>query len=244
MKHALVIRHVAFEDLGSLASALTQHKYQVNYVEAGLNNLAEIDPLTPDILVVLGGPIGVYEDHEYPFLLDEVQLLKRRLLADRPTLGICLGAQLMAVALGAKVYPGESPEIGWSEIALTPAGMRSPLAKLVKSGTNVLHWHGDTFDLPRGATHLAFTDKYQNQAFGWGRCSLGLQFHAEVTQSSLESWLIGHAHEIKGTPDLTVTTLRQATANFAPKLATQAALVWQTWLELVHSLEPQLVKSR
>jgi GMP synthase (glutamine-hydrolysing) len=244
MKNALVIRHVAFEDLGSLNPILKQQGYKVNYVEAGINNLSEIDPLTPDILVVLGGPIGVYEDEEYPFLLDEVQMLQSRLLADKPTLGICLGAQLMARSLGAKVYPGEYPEIGWSRLELTTTGQRSPLAELVKYNTNVLHWHGDTFDLPRGTTHLASTPEYENQAFAWGRCSLALQFHPEVTQSNLESWLIGHVHEIKANPDITVAGLRQAIANYAPKLEKQAALFWQAWLELVNSSEPQLIKSR
>jgi GMP synthase (glutamine-hydrolysing) len=242
MKTALVIRHVGFEDLGSLGISLAEDGYIVNYVEAGLNNLAEIDPLIPDILVVLGGPIGVYEDQEYPFLLDEIQLLQRRLQADRPTLGICLGAQLMARALGAKVYPGKYREIGWSSLGLTPAGQLSPLAKLVEFDTNVLHWHSDTFDLPKGATHLAFTPKYENQAFAWGRCSLALQFHAEVTKSSLESWFIGHAHEIHATSHITVTGLRQATANYEPKLVTQATLFWQAWLELIKSSQLELVK--
>jgi GMP synthase (glutamine-hydrolysing) len=228
MKHATVIRHVAFEDLGSLAEVLNQHNYIVRYVEAGADDLARINPST-DLLVILGGPIGAYDEKDYPFLLDELHLLERRLANDLPTLGICLGAQLMARALGAKVYPGSRKEIGWSPLDLSPAGQQTSLAHLAGDQTAVLHWHGDTFDLPAGATHLAATALYHNQAFSWQQRGLALQFHPEVTEG-LERWFIGHACEIEATPDITVTKLRADTVRYAGQLSIQAAKLWQDWL--------------
>ena len=179
-KTALAIRHVPFEDLGTLAAVLADHGYAIAYKVAGIDTLAAIDPAGPDLLIVLGGPIGAYEEDAYPFVLDELRLLERRLATDLPTLGICLGAQLMTRALGARVYPGPQKEIGWSPLTLTEAGSRSCLRCLSPERTPVLHWHGDTFDLPDGATRLASTEVCENQAFSWGSRALALQFHAEV----------------------------------------------------------------
>ena len=231
MKHAIVIRHIAFEDLGNLAEVLDRHDYALTYVEAGLDNVASIDSLTPDLVVILGGPIGAYDEQDYPFLIDELRLLETRLNADLPTLGICLGAQLMARSLGAKVYPGSEKEIGWSPIELSHEGMNSPLAHLASEHTHVLHWHGDTFDLPVGATHLASSSKYQNQAFSWGKCGLALQFHPEVTARNLERWFIGHACEIGTTSGISVAQLREDTARYAQPLELQAHKFWQAWLK-------------
>lgn len=231
MKNATVIRHLAFEDLGSLETALNQQDYTLTYVEAGLDSIGDIEPLTPDLVVILGGPIGAYDEQDYPFLVDELHLLERRLQADLPTLGICLGAQLMARALGARVYPGSDKEIGWSSLQLSPEGMHSCLTHLAAEHTNVLHWHGDTFNLPDGSTHLASSSKYQNQAFAWGKCGLALQFHPEVTARGLERWFIGHAGEISTTSGISIAQLRQDTACYAKRLELQAAKFWQAWLE-------------
>jgi GMP synthase (glutamine-hydrolysing) len=231
MKNALVIRHIAFEDLGSLAEALNQQNYALTYVEAGLDSIAHIEPLAPDLVIILGGPIGAYDEQDYPFLADELRLLESRLKADLPTLGICLGAQLMARALGARVYPGSYKEIGWSPLQLSNEGRHSSLAYLAAEYTSVLHWHGDTFDLPIGSTHLASSSKYQNQAFSWGKWGLALQFHPEVTARNLERWFIGHASEIGATSGVSVAGLREDTVRYAERLESQAAKFWQAWLE-------------
>ncbi|YAF94604.1 MAG: glutamine amidotransferase [Nodularia sp. CChRGM 3473] len=238
MKSATVIRHLAFEDLGSLELALEQKGYTVKYFEAGVDSLAAIAPLTPDLLIILGGPIGVYDEQDYPFLRDELHLLEQRLAVDLPTLGICLGAQLMARALGSKVYPGTQKEIGWSCIELSDAGKHSPLVHLATEQTPVLHWHGDTFDLPAGSTHLAATKEYQNQAFSWGKSCIGLQFHLEVTASGLERWFIGHACEIHATPGVSVESLRADTVCYAKILEQKATLIWMEWLELLQQPHP------
>ena len=117
MKSVLAIRHVAFEDLGAFAETLAQRGFAVSYANAGIDDIAAIDAVAPDLLVVLGAPIGAYEDHHYPFLSDELDLISARIDAAAPILGICLGAQLMARALGADVRPGPAKEIGWSKSA-------------------------------------------------------------------------------------------------------------------------------
>lgn len=149
MKTAIAIRHVHFEDLGSLEPLLLSAGYRVQYADSGVDRISTIDPITPDLVVVLGGPIGAYQEDSYPVLLDEVSLLTRRLDAQRPTIGICLGAQLMARALGARVYPWGKKEIGWAPVTLSSAARESALRYLGDSDTAVLHWHSDTFDLPK-----------------------------------------------------------------------------------------------
>lgn len=242
MKKAIAIRHVPFEDLGNLAGVLHHQGYAVSYIEAAAGFLDEIHPLSPDLVVVLGGPIGAYDDEDYPFFPQEIDFLQQRLAADLPTLGICLGAQLMARALGAKVYPGDQKEIGWFPIELSDRARHSPLSYLASEHTPVLHWHGDTFDLPAGAVHLASSSKYQNQAFAWGNCGLALQFHPEVTLEGLERWFIGHACEIGATPDLSVGNLRADTARYAETLGLQAAKLWQGWLSHLETSPHQMVK--
>ncbi|KIM00684.1 Glutamine amidotransferase class-I [Paramagnetospirillum magnetotacticum MS-1] len=229
MKTCVAIRHVAFEDLGSFQAPLEAAGYSIRYVEAGLDDISALEAQTVDLLVVLGGPIGAYDDGDYPFLRDELRLIEARLRAGRPVIGICLGAQVMARALGARVYPnGGVKEIGWSALDLTEAGRASPLAAL--TGTPVLHWHGDTFDLPEGATLLASTPITRHQAFSWGRAGLGLQFHVEATRIGLERWFIGHAGEIGATPGLSVAGLRAATGQYAAGLEAQAPKVLSAFL--------------
>ena len=233
MKNTVAIRHVAFEDLGSLENVLRDYEYAINYIEAAPGSLDGLDPLKPDLVVILGGPIGVYDEQNYPFLKDELRLLERRLTADLPTIGICLGAQLMARSLGAKVYPGHVKEIEWSSIKLSEVGWQSPLRYLASEYTPVLHWHGDTFELPWGATRLASNSEYENQAFKWGNNGLALQFHPEVTVGGLERWFIGHTFEISTTAGVSVTGLRQDTARYGQTLEKQAHQLWRAWLESV-----------
>lgn len=230
MKTACVIRHVAFEDLDGFAPLLNERGYSAVYHEAGRHDLSALDAHAPDLVVVLGGPIGAYDDDAYPFLRHELRLLERRLAAGRPTLGICLGAQLMARALGATVYPGPRKEMGWMPLTLTEAGRASCLRFLAPEITPVLHWHGDTFDLPPGAVRLASTEICPNQAFLHGTNALALQFHPEVTASGLERWFIGHALEIATTPGMSVARLRADTAGWAATLESQGRLCLDDWL--------------
>ncbi len=225
-RRVAAIRHLAFEDLGLLGSALAARGWTITYHEAGLDDLAT--PLRDaDLAVVLGGPIGVYEADRYPFLNDELAALKERLADRRPTLGICLGAQLMAAALGARVYPGGRKELGWGEVKLTEAGRASPLAHL--AGQPVLHWHGDTFDLPAGATRLASTDVYENQAFALGTHALALQFHVEADYRRIEQWLIGHTGELSAA-GIDIPSLRARSREIGPGLDAAAPALLDDWL--------------
>jgi len=231
MPEVLAIRHVAFEHLGALEPELIRRGYQIRYWDAGIHDVSIMKDPSPDLLVVLGGPIGAYEEDVYPFLKDELQIIDSRLKQELPILGICLGSQLMARALGAKVYPGSQKEIGWGAITLTAAGQRSCLAGLEGVGGRVLHWHGDTFDLPEGATLLASTEVAQNQAFSWGPKALGLQFHVELIPGEIERWLIGHACEIASTPDVNVPQLRSDTEHWGQPLTEAARKCLATWLD-------------
>ena len=194
MKSAVALRHLHFEDLGTLESVLRERDFEIRYLDAPRDDLASFDALTPDLVVVLGGPVGAFDEPLYPFLADELAVIRRRLAAGRPLLGICLGAQLIARALGAHVYPLGVKEIGFSPLSLSDAGHQSPLRAL--AGVPVLHWHGDQFDIPAGAVHLAQTKVGVNQAFAVGNTVLGLQFHLEADPRSIEQWLVGHASEL------------------------------------------------
>jgi len=230
LKTAAVIRHVAFEDLGILDPVLAARGIEARYFEAGVDDLDAIAPSNPGLLVVLGGPIGVYDEPLYPFLSDEIALIERRLQAGGPTLGICLGAQLIARAAGARVYPGKQKEIGFSALTLTAEGEASCLSALKSAGHQVLHWHGDTFDLPAGAKLLASTPITRNQAFSLGPNVLALQFHMEAEPKGLERWLIGHTGEIAQT-GLDVRKLRADIARQGPAVVEAGATAFNRWLD-------------
>jgi GMP synthase (glutamine-hydrolysing) len=233
MQKAIAITHLEFEDLGSLEKALDRANYAIEVVNACVTDLRAVD-LKSDLLVVLGGPIGVYEDEAYPFLNTELDLIRLRLAEKRPTLGICLGAQLIAAAAGASVHPGtQGKEIGWAPIhSGRDAALYPEFAPLLTDGLQVLHWHGDTFDLPADSHHLAGTSAYPNQAFAIGRHALGLQFHAEVTAGGLERWYVGHACELANA-GISVPKLRRESETLAPTLEDTAQRFWGDWLSLL-----------
>jgi len=226
-----VIRHVAFEDLGVLAELFAKRGWSIEYIEAPIANWGNFDPLAPDLLVVLGGPIGVYEDDLYPFLKDELAAIRKRVKADKPTLGICLGAQLIAGALGARVYPNREKEIGWSPLILSVAGYKSPVRHIGPEHTFMFHWHGDTFDLPADATLLAGTGICLHQVFSWGKNVLAFQCHPEVLGRDLEKWYVGHAVEIAATQGAHAKTLRADAKRYAGSLERQARLCFNEWLD-------------
>ena len=220
------IQHLAFEDLGAWEDVFYQLGLRVRYFEAGIDDLRKAYEYT-GLTIILGGPIGVYETEDYPFLQQEIDLLKVRLEKNLPTLGICLGAQLIAHALGAKVYAGHSKEIGWSKLSL-PATENNPLQAL--EDIEVLHWHGDTFDLPEQAELLASSNLYPNQAFRIGSNILALQFHPEVASDSLEKWLIGHTCELRKA-QINIPALRADHQRYAPALEQAASSVLMHYLE-------------
>ena len=228
-RFALAIRHVHFEDCGTLTETLRDHGFDIRYVEAGRENLRDLDVTTPDLLIGLGGPVSVYDAHRYPWITDELHLFERRIAARRPVLGICLGAQMLARVLGSRVFPGLQ-ELGWTPLLLTPEGAASVIAPLGPDSTSMLHWHGDTFDLPPKATLLASTEQVAHQIFSWERFVLAFQCHPEVRHTDIESWLIGHASEIAATSGVSVEQLRKDTHYFGPTLAECMKTACADWL--------------
>jgi len=231
----LVLSHVAFEDLGAFEPAISRRAGPVRVCEVGLENVATLDPLAPDLVVVLGGPIAAYETEDYPFLADEIAVITRRLEAARPTLGICLGAQLIARAAGTLVRSSGTKEIGFAPITLTEAGRESCLVPFANNPL-ALHWHGDTFDLPEGAVLLASTPDCTNQAFSVGPNVVGFQFHPEAGGAGFDRWLIGHAVELRAA-GIDVGELREEAELNRADLARKADAVINRWLD---GLEPRI----
>ncbi|MFZ5739883.1 MAG: glutamine amidotransferase [Pseudomonadota bacterium] len=231
-KTAVVIRHVVFEDLGYFAPVLTAAGYDIRYVDLDQTPLSAIDPDQPDLLIVLGGPVGVYEVEAYPYLLEERRILVARLTANRPTFGICLGAQQIAATLGADVAPMGHKEIGFGPLTLTDAGRRGPLRHL--DGVPVLHWHGDAFQIPAGAENLAATALCATQGFAIGRTVLGLQFHPEVeVESGIERWLTGHAAELSAA-GIDPRALRAQASTIPPEARIAAQRMFEEWLSQIN----------
>lgn len=225
---AIALRHVPFEDLGILEPLLTERDYKVCYADVGTGPL-NLDVLREaELLVVLGGPIGAGDLDQYPFLRTELAAIEYRLQNDLPTLGICLGAQLIAVASGAKVRAAKSVEIGYSPLNLADDPRDEILLPL--GDTPVLHWHGDEFLTPELGVRLAFTSTTRDQAFSIGVNTLALQFHLEAEHNSIEQWLIGHAHEIS-TNEIDPRSIRAAAAEFGAELEAKARVIFAAWLD-------------
>lgn len=226
MQNAVAIGHVAFEDAGTLGPVLAARGIHLTYLQAGVDDLSPA--LAADLVAVLGGPIGIYEIERYPFLKDELNVVEGVVKRGIPVVGICLGAQALAAVLAARVYPGPQAELGWDELILTDEGNASPLQVL--EGLRVLNWHGDTFDLPSGATRLASTPLTPNQAFAYGPKVLALQFHVELEERDMERWLIGHTLELaKNKVDL--AEMRAATARHAPATNEASRKLFNAWLD-------------
>ena len=183
---------------------------------------------------MLGGPIGIYEIDRYPFIKDELAVIEAAVKKGVPVIGICLGCQALAAVLAARVYPGKQKELGWDEMTLTAEGKASPLGAI--DGVRVLNWHGDTFDLPVGATRLASTAITPNQAFTYGPKVLALQFHVELPQRDMERWLIGHTLELATSKvDLAQDARRDRALRPAANAASQR--LFNDWLDGRQTLE-------
>jgi GMP synthase (glutamine-hydrolysing) len=227
MKTALALRHVHFEDLGALEPLLEAAGYRVKYLEAPTASWEGLTP--PDLLLLLGGPLSVNDTADYPFLLSELAFVKQSIQEGKAVLGLCLGAQLIARSLGAAVYPMAQKEVGWSPLSATQAGQAHPLRHLALKSIEVLHFHGETFELPEGATLLASTPLCERQAFSLGARVLGLQFHPEVTPQGLESWWVGHTGELASLK-LSIPELRAKSYELGPRLTGPLKAFLTEWL--------------
>ena len=187
MKHALIIRHVPYEGVAGFRQPIEAAGYQVDRIDVADPAFAALDLRQPDLLIMMGGPMGVYEQDRHPWIACQLRRLALRLAADRPTLGVCFGAQMMAAAMGARVYAGPAKEIGFHPVA-THDVTDNPLRHIAE--VPILHWHGDTFTMPEGAELLASSPLYAHQAFRRGRNLLALQFHAEMGEDPrFDAWV-------------------------------------------------------
>ena len=188
-KEVLILQHVPSEGAGTVLDFLEKKKIPFQIIK-----LYENDPLPKDLsairaVLIMGGPMNVYEEDKYPFLKKEGIFIKQLISQNISCLGVCLGSQLIAKALGGKVYKAERPEIGWDRIELSREAKRDPLFSLVSSPSlRVLQWHEDTFDLPEKAEHLASSKGVPNQAYRYGDKVYGFQFHVEVNEAMLKDW--------------------------------------------------------
>jgi GMP synthase (glutamine-hydrolysing) len=184
----LILRHVPHEPAGTLKTILRDAGLVGQYVDLFEHVPSDLPLMQSAGLVVLGGPMNVDEVVRYPYLDREVDWIRAAIERQKPLLGICLGAQLLAKALGSRVYPNGQKEIGWQPIKLTPQAADDPIFAADGAHT-VFHWHGDTFDLPAGAIHLASSARCVQQAFRYGPRAWGLQFHIEMTAAMVDDWL-------------------------------------------------------
>lgn len=226
MPAAHVLQHLPHEGPAIFADVLAAEGWTMTLHDTPNDGIGP-DAASADLLIVMGGPCGVYEADAYPYLAAEIALLERRIATDRPTLGVCLGAQLIAAAMGVAVHPGPGPEIGWHPIELTQVGRASPLAAL--ADVPILHWHGDTFDLPAGVELLASTPAYRHQAFRRGPNLLALQCHAEADGRGFEHWLIGADKDLRR-HGRSVAALRAQAAEHGARAGEAGAAMLRGWL--------------
>jgi GMP synthase (glutamine-hydrolysing) len=233
MKKLLVVQHVAFEILGTLNPLLKSAGFRIRYVNFGRHPEAQPCLDRYHGLVVLGGPMNADQFDRFPHLETEVKLIENAIDRDVPVLGICLGAQLIAMALGAEVKRNPQKEIGWYDVSLTDAGRQDPLFAHFEPTERIFQWHGDTFCLPKGCTHLASSPTCANQAFRYRSNVYGLQFHMEVDEPLIERWLRVPIHRreieaLNGAVD--PETIRQETTQFIDR---SKALSDRTFSELI-----------
>ncbi|MBF0460212.1 MAG: type 1 glutamine amidotransferase [Magnetococcales bacterium] len=186
--HALL--HVPFEGLAHIGTWARQHGHAVSSTRFfQCDRLPALDQV--DFLIIMGGPMSIHDEDFFPWLIEEKQWIAQAIQAGKPVLGICLGAQLIASVLGAKVYRNRCKEIGWFPVRKMPLVSETPLTDWLPTALETFHWHGETFDLPAGAVHLAASAACHNQAFLYDQRVMGLQFHLETTPESA-SLLLTH----------------------------------------------------
>lgn len=224
-KEILVLKHIAIEGPGSIGEYLDDTHRPFRVIELTRERLDVKEISRAGAVISLGGPMNVYEEEKYPFLKDELALLERAVQNEIPVVGICLGAQLLARACGAKVKKAEEKEVGWYRASLTEAGRKDPLFKALPSELAVFQWHEDTFDIPTGGALLAVSQTCKNQAFRYGKNAYGLQFHLEVTADMIKSWIDEYVKE--GLPALDTQKILADTGKYKDIYARQAAAVYK-----------------
>lgn len=205
MKRILVIQQVPHEGPGTLGLLAERSGFELDFIRVykGGGRSSKVPHTIGgySALLVLGGPMGVYEEDRHPYLRDELRLIESALSGGVPVLGVCLGSQLLARAAGARVYKGDKKEIGWYTVNLTEDGLSDPLFTGLPEELTVFQWHGDTFDVPPGGRNLASSPLFRNQVIRVGRKAYGIQFHIEVTEDMVRDWVEVNSAELEGVKD-------------------------------------------
>ena len=217
--------------LGNLEPVLREHGYDIHFVDAATDDVTALDPEDGDIVIVLGGEKAAYETEKYPHLVDEMRFIKARIEARKPIFGVCLGAQLMAGALGGRNYKGDKPDLGYQDIQLTEAGLASPVRHV--AGVGMLVWHSDHYTLPEEATLLGTSTAYPNEAFAIGDFALAVQFHPEVNDEMHEVWTQG-SRELFAANDVDDEEWRALGRIHNPPMQVASRAMFGEWLDNVH----------
>jgi GMP synthase (glutamine-hydrolysing) len=230
----LAIQHVRCETLGTLGDALGEAGIPFDVVRTFEGQPVPNNLKGSNGLIIMGGPMGVYEQDRHPFLRQEIRLIEEALRQDIPLLGICLGSQLLAAALGAPVTKGKSKEIGWHPISLTQAAMHDPLWAELGPSFVAYHWHGDVFELPSGAVSLASSEMTPHQAFRYGRSAYGFLFHMEVTEHIIKEMVKTFQDELQSAGLNGLGVVQQARKHL-PRLGDIGKSVFTRWAGMVGS---------
>jgi len=218
MKEVLVFQHDPFEDLGFFAEVLEKQRTDYRVLRLFHGEMPAEDWERIGALIILGGPMSVNDEEQFPFLRWEKRIIRAAIDEAVPVVGICLGAQLIATTLGTMVYHGRVKEIGWSPISITPHGQVDSLLGYLPENATVFQWHGDGFELPAGAIRLASSVNYKNQAFRVGKNIYALQFHLEVTPPMIARWIDERSKDLAQAPYILPDKILADTQNYAPIL--------------------------
>ena len=244
MPKLLVFQHVAHEILGTLDPLLRRYGFRIRYVNFGRQNYKIPKLSNYDGLVVLGGPMNVDEVDKYPYLIPELKTIEWAIDREMPIFGICLGSQLVAKALGAKVSRNKVKEIGWYDVISTKEGSKDPLISKLHKTEKIFQWHGDMFDIPKGAIRLAKSPDCENQVFRYGDRIYGFQFHLEVDEPMIERWLkapdnVKELGELVGVID--PEKIKRETPKYIDRLMELSDLVFSEFIKIFTAKEKNSV---
>ena len=229
MKNLLVIKHADSEGPGSIEGFFRNAGWAISEINLYDGDRLPTDLGSVDTVVCMGGPMNVYQENEYPFLKEEDIFIKNVLTESVPFIGFCLGAQLLAKALGAKVKKAPVKEIGWGKALLTHKGIKDPLFARLPREFPVFQWHEDTFDLPSKSTLIAESIPCTNQAFRYGRNAYGLQFHVEVTPDIIESWV----KNANGDKTINAGVIMDETKDIGESLSAHADIIYENFVHII-----------
>ena len=227
-----VFVHVPFEGIGCIEQWINKNNHLLSYTHFYENHLLP-DLNKIDWLFVMGGPMGVHDEAKYPWLVEEKAFIRKAIDNGKTIIGICLGSQLIAEVLGAKVYPNHHVEIGWFDVQLSKTARKLPLFENFEDQFTVFHWHGDTFDVPAGSDLLMSSDNCIHQAFMYNNKVLGMQFHLEVTEQTLKGMVENEKEEL----------IESTTIQSAERILKETAYIEDNNLKMIQILD-YFVKSK